>query len=89
MLARVVNSTYEPFEFSVTARRPDASPARSPIVRFGPITDAPPPMEASSASMWSYGMFAPRPTKNGRSLVLLVRLTGSSFASSASTTRTV
>src|SRR3954452_14900916 len=36
--ARVVNSTYEPFAFSVTARRPEASPARSPIVRFGPTT---------------------------------------------------
>src|SRR5918993_2835778 len=37
----------------------------------------------------SYGRLAPRPTKNGRSLVLLARLTGSSLASSASTTRTV
>src|SRR4051812_27967435 len=37
----------------------------------------------------SYGMFAPRPTKNGFSLVLFARLTGNSLPSSASTVRTV
>jgi hypothetical protein len=37
----------------------------------------------------SNGMFAPRPTKSDRSLLLLARFTGSSLASSASTTRTV
>src|SRR5690349_20708804 len=42
--ARVVHWTYEPVEFSVTARRPDASPARSPTVRLGPTTAAPPPV---------------------------------------------
>ena len=47
---RVVHSTYAPVVLSVTARRPDASPARSPIVRFGPITCAPPPVVPSSAS---------------------------------------
>nr|BFE69151.1 hypothetical protein GCM10020092_024520 [Actinoplanes digitatis] len=73
----------------VTARRPEASPARSPTVRFGPTTAAPPPVCPSSASYMSYGMFAPRPTKNGFSLVLLARFTGNSLASSAMTVRTV
>ena len=51
--ARVVNSTEEPVEFSVTALRPDASPARSPMVRFGPTTAAPPARTPSSASYMS------------------------------------
>src|SRR5947207_189167 len=34
--AREVHWTNAPVEFSVTARRPDASPATSPIVLFGP-----------------------------------------------------
>src|SRR3954447_8298604 len=37
----------------------------------------------------SYGMLAPRPTKNGFSVVLLACLTGSSLASLATTVRTV
>src|SRR5919107_3196437 len=87
--ALVVHCTYAPVVLRVTARRPDASPARSSTVRFGPTTCAPPPVWPSSASYMSYGMLAPRPTKNGRSLVLFACLTGSSLASFASTTRTV
>src|SRR5688500_18440328 len=89
VLARVVNSTELPVVLSVTARRPDASPAMSPMVRFGPTRVAPPPRTPSSASYMSYGMLAPRPTKNGASLVLFCCFTGSSLASAASTTRTV
>ena len=48
--ALVVHSTKAPVLFSVTARRPDASPARSPTVLFGPMTAAPPPVAPSSAS---------------------------------------
>ena len=51
--AFVVNSTNAPVVLSVTARRPDASPARSPTVRFGPTTTAPPPVTPSSASYMS------------------------------------
>lgn len=51
--ARVVHSTYAPVLFRVTARRPDASPARVPMSRFGPITCAPPPIRPSSASYMS------------------------------------
>src|SRR6266536_4057033 len=47
--ARDVHCTKAPVELSVTARRPDASPARSPIVRLGPTTAAPPPTVPSSA----------------------------------------
>src|SRR3954453_11742126 len=89
VLPRNDHWTYAPVWFSVTALRPDASPARSPTVRFGPTVCAPPPIWPSSASYMSYGMLAPRPTKNGLSLVLLACLTGSSLASSASTVRTV
>src|SRR5690348_12605874 len=53
VLALVVHSTYAPVEFRVTARRPDASPATSPMVRFGPTTVAPPPTVPSSASYMS------------------------------------
>jgi hypothetical protein len=74
---------------SVTALRPDASPARSPIVRFGPTTCAPPPSVPASASYMSYGMFAPRPTKNGTVLVLLPCLMASSLASTATVVVTV
>src|SRR6266508_62781 len=87
--AFVVNSTNAPLLLSVTARRPDASPATSPTVLFGPTTAAPPPTTPSSASYMSYGMFAPRPTNSGRSEVLFACLTGSSLASTAITTRTV
>src|SRR6266545_1545979 len=59
--AFVVNSTNAPLLLSVTARRPDASPATSPTVLFGPTTAAPPPTTPSSASYMSYGMFAPPP----------------------------
>ena len=48
--SREVQLTESPVPFSVTALRPDASPARSPMVRFGPITVAPPPTLPSSAS---------------------------------------
>jgi hypothetical protein len=89
VLPVVVNSTNAPVVFSVTARRPDASPARSPTVRFGPTTCAPSPIVPSSASYIWYGMLAPRPTHSGCSLVLLARFTGSSLASSARTTRAV
>ncbi|MET7794968.1 hypothetical protein ABZV25_14630, partial [Micrococcus luteus] len=54
--ARVVHSTYWPVPVRVTALRPLASPAMSPIVRFGPTTLAPPPRVPSSASYMSYGM---------------------------------
>lgn len=74
---------------SVTALRPDASPAMSPTVLLGPTTFAPPPVTPSSASYMSYGMSAPRPTKSDSVLVLFARFTGSSLASSASTTFTV
>ncbi len=84
--ARVVNSTYSPVASRCTALRPDASPAMSPMVRLGPTTCAPPPTVPSSASYVSYGMSAPRPTKSGCSEVLFSRLTGSSFASSATST---
>jgi hypothetical protein len=47
---RVVHCTYAPVWLSVTALRPDASPARSPMVRLGPTTAAPPPSVPSSAS---------------------------------------
>src|SRR3954447_22906126 len=89
VLPRNDHWTYAPVWFSVTALRPDASPARSPTVRFGPTVCAPPPIWPSSASYMSYGMLAPRPTKKGLSLVLLARFTGSSLPSSASTVRTV
>src|SRR3954471_5577165 len=87
--ARVVHWTYAPVWFNVTALRPDASPARSPTVRFGPTTAAPPPVWPSSASYMSYGMLAPRPTKNDLSLVLFACLTASSLASTATTVGTV
>src|SRR5215468_6878513 len=87
--ARDVHWTYDPVELSVTALRPDASPARSPMIRLGPMTVAPPPTLPSSASYMSYGMFAPCPTNIGVSLVLLPCLTGSSLASTAMTTCTV
>src|SRR5688572_19698102 len=45
----VVHSTYEPVADSVAARRPEASPARSPTVRLGPTSTAPPPERPSSA----------------------------------------
>ncbi len=48
--ALAVNSTDAPVRSSVTARRPEASPARSPMVRFGPTTTAPPARTPSSAS---------------------------------------
>jgi hypothetical protein len=51
--ARDVHWTNEPVEFNVTALRPDASPATSPIVLFGPTTVAPPPTVPSSASYMS------------------------------------
>lgn len=86
---RVVNSTYSPVASRLTALRPEASPAMSPMVRLGPATVAPPPTVPSSASYMSYGMSAPRPTKRGWVEVLLARLTGSSLASSAMTVRTV
>src|SRR4051812_33036596 len=89
VLALVVHWTYAPVALRVPARRPDASPARSPTRRFGPTTWAPPPIWPSSASYMSYGMLAPRPTNSGRSLVLSACLTGSSLPSLASTTRTV
>src|SRR3954451_1912421 len=53
VLARVVQDTDWPVPFSVTALRPDASPARSPMVRFGPTTWAPPATVPSSASYMS------------------------------------
>ena len=53
VLALVVHWTKAPVVFSVTALRPDASPARSPMVRFGPTTLAPPPVVPSSASYMS------------------------------------
>lgn len=56
----VVNSTYWPVCLSVTALRPDASPAKSPILRLGPTTWAPPPTAPDSASTVVYGMVAPR-----------------------------
>jgi hypothetical protein len=87
--ARLVHCTAAPVWLSVTARRPEDSPARSPTVRLGPVTAAPPPSVPSSASYMSYGMLAPRPTKNGFSAVLLPCLTGSSALSAASTVRTV
>ncbi len=87
--ARVVHSTYWPVELRVTALRPLASPAMSPMVRFGPTTWAPPPTVPSSASYMSYGMSAPRPTNRGCVVVLLVRLTGSSLVSSAITVLTL
>src|SRR5689334_17086995 len=89
VLALVVNSTELPVELRVTALRPDASPARSPTVRLGPTTAAPPPRTPSSASYVSYGMLAPRPTYRGWLLVLLACLTGSSLASVAITVFTV
>src|SRR4051795_2462669 len=48
--ARVVHCTEAPVWLRVTALRPDASPARSPMVRFGPTIVAPPPRTPSSAS---------------------------------------
>lgn len=51
--ARVVHSTYAPVLFRVTARRPDASPPRLPMSRFGPTCPAPPPVVPSSASYMS------------------------------------
>ncbi|MCP9971368.1 hypothetical protein LUX57_44825 [Actinomadura madurae] len=87
--APVVNSTLLPVVFSVTARRPDASPARSPTVRFGPTVAAPPPSTPSSASYMSNGRCAPRPTDRDCSDVLFARLTGTSLASSSTTVRTV
>jgi hypothetical protein len=87
--AFVVNCTYAPVPVRVTARRPDASPARSPTVRFGPTTTAPPPMAPSSASSMSYAMLAPRPTNSDRSLVLLARREAGSAGSAAMTVRTV
>src|SRR5919197_1998162 len=39
---RDVHCTYAPVVFSVTARRPDASPAMSPTVLLGPATVAQP-----------------------------------------------
>src|ERR1700754_3723340 len=41
--ARDVHWTNAPVWLRVTALRPDASPARSPTVRLGPTTAAPPP----------------------------------------------
>src|SRR6266540_5399136 len=79
VLALVVHSTKLPLLFNVTARRPDASPARSPIVLLGPTTDAPPPSVPSSASYMSYGMLAPRPTNSDWLLVLFACLTGNSL----------
>lgn len=87
--AFVVNSTYSPVASRCTALRPDASPAMSPMVRLGPTTWAPPPTVPSSASYMAYGMLAPRPTNSGCVEVLFSRLTGSSFASSATVTFTV
>src|SRR5882762_2621367 len=89
VLARVVHCTNDPVEFSVTALRPEASPARSPIVLFGPTTAAPPPIWPVSASYMSYGIFAPRPTKSGVLLVLFACLIGNSLLSTATATRTV
>src|SRR3569833_759081 len=89
VLFLVVNSTLLPVEVSLTALRQDASPARSPTVRFGPTTVAPPARTPSSASYMSFGMLAPRPAKNGLVLVLLACLTASSLPSFASTTLTV
>ncbi len=74
--AGVVNSTEAPVLVSVTARRPDASPARSPIVLFGLRTCAPPPVTASSASTCCHGTLAPRPMNSDCSLVLLPCLAG-------------
>ena len=48
--ARVVQETDFPVAFRRTALRPDASPARSPIVRLGPTVVAPPASVPSSAS---------------------------------------
>src|SRR3954466_12323676 len=85
----VVNSTDAPVWPSVTALRPDASPARSPIVRLGPTSCAPPASTPFSASTDSYGMFAPRPTNRAVVLVLLPCLIGSSLPSLAITVRTL
>ena len=41
--SREVQLTESPVLFSVTAVRPVASPAMSPMVRFGPTTAAEPP----------------------------------------------
>src|SRR5689334_4104021 len=87
--ARVVHCTEAPVWLSVTALRPDASPARLPTVRLGPTIAAPPPSEPSSASYMSYGILAPRPTKKGLSAVLFACFTASSLASTATTVRTV
>ena len=87
--AREVHCTKAPVWYSVTARRPDASPATSPIVLFGSTTAAPPPTVPSSASYMSYGMFAPCPTNSGVSLELLPCFTGSSLASTATVVWTV
>jgi hypothetical protein len=54
-----VNSTYWPWPDSVTALRPDASPASVPAARFGPMTD--PFVAAFSASCSRNGTVAPRP----------------------------
>src|SRR4051794_39113143 len=41
--SRDVHDTESPVPFNVTARRPVASPAMSPMVRFGPTAAADPP----------------------------------------------
>src|SRR5437899_1104165 len=51
--AREVHWTKEPVELSETDWRPDASPARSPMVRLGAFTTAPPPTVPASASYMS------------------------------------
>ena len=48
--ARAVQDTDAPVAFRRTALRPDASPARSPMVRLGPTAVAPPASVPSSAS---------------------------------------
>ena len=80
VLAGAIHCTNDPLLGSLTARRPDASPAMSPIVRFGPTMTAPLPGVPSSASYMSYGMLAPRPTTNVAVVVLLACLTGASLA---------
>ncbi len=81
--ARVVHWTYSPVASSVTARRPDASPARSPTTRFGPTATAPPPVTPSSASYVSKGMFAPRPMNSDCVTSLFARRASTSVESGA------
>jgi hypothetical protein len=80
VLPRVVHCTKAPVLGSLTVRRPEASPAMSPIVRFGPTIVAPPPSVPSSASYMSYGMLAPRPTVRFAVVVLFACFTGTSAA---------